>query len=129
MTLLPYLYFLMPCALIGISVYFQKGSPLYLKMLPVLLVINLVVEIIGQSVARQYGSNTTLFNFYMVFVVTSHMFMLREMVVGKMAKKVVFVLLWLYPPVCFVNIFFIQGLSTWQSYSYLIGNLIIVGLT
>jgi hypothetical protein len=129
MTLLPYLYFLMPCALIGISVYFQKGSPLYLKLLPVLLVINLIVEVIGQRIAKQYGTNIPLFNFYMVFVVTAHMFMLREMVVEKMAKKIVFVLLWLYPPICLVNIFFIQGLSNWQSYSYLIGNLIIVGLT
>jgi hypothetical protein len=129
MNLLPYLYFLIPCALIGISVYFQKGSPLYLRLLPILLAINFIVEIIGQWVVIKYGTNITMFNFYMVFVVTAHLFMLREMMVGKMARKVVYVLFWLYPPICFVNIFFVQGLYDWQSYSYLIGNLLIVGLT
>jgi len=129
MDLLPYLYFLIPCILIGISVYFQKGSPLFLKLLPVLLIINFVVEIIGQWVARKYGTNTTMFNFYMPFLVTAHMFLLREMVVGKMVRKIVLNLLWLYPLICLVNIFFIQGLNDWQSYSYLIGNLIVVGLT
>ena len=129
MNLLPYLYFLIPCALIAISVYFQKGSPLYLKLLPLLLAINFIVEIMGQWIAKEYGTNITLFNFYMVFVVTAHMFMLREMVVGKMVRRIVYSLLWLYPAICFVNILFVQGLNDWQSYSYLIGNLLIVGLT
>jgi len=102
---------------------------LYLKLLPILLAINFIVEIMGQWVAAKYGTNIILFNFYMVFVVTAHMFMLREMLVEKKARKVVYVILWVYPPICFVNIFFVQGLYDWQSYSYLIGNLLIVGLT
>jgi hypothetical protein len=65
----------------------------------------------------------------MSFVVTAHLFMLREMVVGKLVKKIVFVLLWIYPPICLANIFFIQGIGNWQSYSYLIGNVMVVGLT
>src|SRR5688500_8017137 len=118
MNLPLYIYFLIPCIFIGITVYFQKASPLYLRILPVLLIINLFVEIFGQWLAREYGTNITMFNFYMVFVVTAHMFMLREMLVEKMARKVVYVLLWLYPPICLYNIFFVQGLSDWQSYSY-----------
>jgi hypothetical protein len=129
MSLPLYIYFLVPCIFIGISVYFQKSSPLYLRILPVLLIINLVVEIFGQWLARKYGSNTTMFNFYMALLVTAHLFLLREMVVGKLVKKIVLQLLWLYPLICIVNIIFIQGISNWQSYSYLIGNLIIVGLT
>src|SRR5688500_6655835 len=111
-------YFLILCIFIGISVYFQKGSPMYLRLLPVLLVINLGVEIFGQWVVKKYGSNIPMFNFYMALLVTAHMFQLREMVVGKLVKKIVFVLLWLYPVTCLVNIFFIQGLENWQSYSY-----------
>jgi hypothetical protein len=129
MSLPFYIYFLIPCIIIGLSVYFQKSSPLYLRILPVLLIINVFVEIFGQWLARKYGTNITMFNFYMVFVVTAHMFMLREMLVEKMARKIVYALLWVYPPICLVNILFVQGLSNWQSYTYLIGNLIIVGLT
>lgn len=129
MSLPLYIYFLIPCIFIGISVYFQKASPLYLRILPVLLIINLFVEIFGQWLAREYGSNTTMFNFYMALLVTAHLFLLREMVVGKLVKKIVLQLLWLYPLICIVNIIFVQGISNWQSYSYLIGNLIIVGLT
>lgn len=122
-------YILILCIFIGISVYFQKGSPLYLRLLPVLLVINLGVEIFGQWLVRKYGTNIPMFNFYMAFLVTAHIFMLREMVVGKMVKKIVFVILWLYPLICLANIIFVQGIGNWQSYSYLIGNVIVVSLT
>lgn len=129
MSLPFYIYFLVPCILIGITVYFQPSSPLYLRILPVLLIINLFVEIFGLWVLEQYGNNIILFNFYMALLVTAHMFLLREMVVGKLVKKIVFVLLWIYPVICLMNIFFIQGLENWQSYSYLIGNVIVVSLT
>lgn len=124
-----YIYFLVPCIIIGISVYFQPSSPLYLRILPVLLIINLFVELSGRWVASKYDSNVPMYNFYMAFLVTAHMFLLREMVVGKLAKKIVYALLWLYPLICLVNIFFIQGIKNWQSYSYLIGNVIVVSLT
>lgn len=129
MSLPFYIYFLVPCIVIGISVYFQKVSPLYLRILPILLIINLFVEIFGQWLVIEYGTNIPMFNFYMALLVTMHMFLLREMVVGKLVKKIVFVLLWVYPLICLANIFFIQGIFNWQSYSYLIGNVIVVSLT
>jgi hypothetical protein len=128
MSLPLYIYFLIPCIFIGISVYFQKFSPLYLRTLPVLLIINLFVEIFGQWLARKYGTNIVMFNFYMALLVTAHMFLLREMVVGKFIKLIVLNLLWLYPLICIYNILFIQGIQQWHSYSYGIGNVLIVGL-
>lgn len=129
MNLPLYIYFLIPCIVIGISVYFQKSPPLYLRMLPILLIINLFVEIFGQWLARKYETNITMLNFYMALLVTAHMFLLREMVVGKTIKLIVLYFLWIYPLICVYNIFFIQGLLHWHSYSYGIGNLLIVGLT
>lgn len=128
MSLPLYIYFLIPCIFIGISVYFQKATPLYLKLFPLLLILNLIVEIFGQWVVRKYGTNITMFNFYMAFLVTAHMYLLREIVVGKLIKKIVLHLLWIYPVICVVNILFIQGPEYWHSYSYGIGNLLIVGL-
>jgi hypothetical protein len=122
-------YFLIICIVIGISVYFQKGSPLYLRILPILLILNLFVEIFGQWLVMKYDTNIPMFNFYMALLVTVHMFLLREMVVGKLVKKIVYALLWVYPLICLANIIFIQGVFNWQSYSYLIGNVIVVSLT
>ena len=94
-----------------------------------LLAINLVVEIAGQWVVNKYGSNLTMFIFYMAFLLTAHMFLLREMIVGRVAKRIVLYVLWIYPLICLVNMFFVQGMHRWQSYSYCIGNILIVGLS
>lgn len=128
MNLPLYLYFLIPCILAGVSVYFQKSSPLYLRLFPVLLTINLILEIVGQWVLKEFGTNVTLFNFYMAFELTAHLLLLREMVVGRTIKRIVFYLVLIYPVICIINIFFIQGLGNWHSISYGIGNILIVGL-
>ena len=124
-----YLYFLFPCIIVGISVYFQKSAPLYLKLLPILLTINLIAEIVGMWLAQQYGTNVAMFNFYTSFELTFYLFLLRDMVVGKTIRLILLHLLWLYPLYCVINIVFIQGMEGWHSYSYGIGNLLIVGVS
>lgn len=129
MSLPLFIYFLIPCILAGFTVYFQKGSPLYLKLFPVLLVIMLLVEIAGQYVVRQFGTNVPLYNFYTSFELTFFLYLLREMMQGKVIKLVILILVILYPLYCLANIFFIQGVGKWHSNSYVIGNLLIVGLS
>jgi hypothetical protein len=129
MSLPLFIYFLIPCILAGITVYFQKNTPLYLKLFPVLLIIMLLVEIAGQWVVREFGSNVTLYNFYTAFELTFFLFLLREMMQGKMVKLIILILLLLYPLFCLINIIFVQGINKWHSNSYVIGNLLIVGLS
>jgi hypothetical protein len=122
-----YIYFLIPCFLLGITVYFQHTAPLYLKLFPILLAINLTVEIGGQWVAFRFGSNVTLFNFYTAFELSFFLFMLREMIVNPRLKRVILILIWGYPLFCIINILFIQKPGNWHSISYGIGNILVVG--
>lgn len=127
MNLPIYIYFLIPCILSGVTVYFQPNAPFYLKLFPVLLVLNIIVEVLSPWMVIRFGSSVELFNFYTAFELSCYIFILREIIVGPIARKIALHLIWIYPLFCIINIFFVQGLHSWHSLSYSIGNLLIVG--
>lgn len=118
--------FLIVSLLAGITVYFRNQSSLYLKLFPVFLLLSGIVQVIGIVWASAGTHNTALYNFNSVFEFSFFLFVLMEIVRRKPAKRILLVLLFLYPVMALVNIIYIQGPDNWNSMSYAVGSLLVV---
>lgn len=121
-----YIYFLIFSMLAGITLYFQRSVPLYLKLLPFFLLISIGVEYVGFWMYRRFGSSVPLYNFYIVFNFCFFLFVLREIISDRNFKKISLFAILTYGGLALLNIFYIQGLEVWNSMSYSLGCLLIV---
>jgi len=122
-----YVYFLILSALAGITVYFQRPIPLYLRLLSFFLLITIIVEFVGNWMLRKFGSSVPLYNFYIVFNFVFFLYVLREIISDRGFRRVALFAIIAYQLFTLANIFFIQGLHLWNSMSYSLGCLLIVG--
>ncbi|HEV3250636.1 MAG TPA: hypothetical protein VGZ71_06770 [Puia sp.] len=60
---------------------------------------------------------------------TFYFWVLQHIIRNSVAKKIIFHLVWVFPLFSFMNVFFIQGLNTFNTITYSLGSLIIVILT
>jgi hypothetical protein len=121
-----YIYFLILSAIVGISVYFQRPAPLYMKLFPFFLIITIAVEFVGMWMFREYGSNMALYNFYIVVNFCFFQFVLRDIISDPIFKRISLYAILLYGLLAFANIFYGQGLNVWNSVSYAMGSLLVV---
>jgi hypothetical protein len=115
--------------LASLTTYFRKGTRLFLKIFPFFLFVTLIVEIVGQYLSDHKRNNTLLYNFFGVFEFTFYFWILRLIIRNAVAKKIIFHLLWIYPIISLVNIFFIQKLNIFGTITYSLGCLFIVVIT
>ena len=121
-----FFYFLIFSILAGISVYFRKAEPLYLKLLPIFLAMTIVVEYVGHWMYWRFGTSTPLYNFNIVFNFTFYLYVLREIISDKTFKRISLATIIGYLLYTMINMFYIQGLDVWNSMSYSLGCLLIV---
>jgi hypothetical protein len=121
-----YIWFLIFSILVGVMLFFQHGVPLYLKLLPLFLLITLGVEFAGFWMFRHYGSNMALYNFYLVFNFCFFLFVLRAIISDPFFKKLGLIVILTYGALAVFNLFYFQKLHTWNSITYSLGSLLIV---
>jgi hypothetical protein len=121
-----YIYFSIFSILAGTTLYFQHAVPLYLKLIPVFLLISIGVEYVGFWMFRTYGSSVQLFNFYIVFNICFFVYVLREIITNRIFKKVALFAMVAYALMALTNIVYIQGIYVWNSMSFSLGCLLIV---
>lgn len=115
------------CLLASITVYFQPGSELYLKLFPVFLFITNVVQDIGLFLSMHNEANVVLYNIFSIIELFFYFFTLREIIRNNKMKKVILYILCIYPLFELVYIFLIKGTSNFHSISYALGVLLVVG--
>jgi len=126
-----YLFYIIPTAagiafLVSLTVFFQPAKERYLKYFSFFLLASWLMEILGGYLALAKINNIMLNNIYTMLVVTFELWLVREIIYKKMAKKVLFYVVVCYPLVCLLNIFFIQH-GDFHTTSYSFGCLLIVG--
>lgn len=124
------LFLLAICISIIAGIIFNvKNKPaLYLKLLPVCLFIDLVVEIIGYVRSFHQEHNVELYNIFNCIEISFFIWMIREIIRGKTAKKSILFVVVIFPIGSLINTFFIQGLDSFSSLNVALGSLIIVVL-
>jgi hypothetical protein len=110
----------------GFTVYFQRQIPLYLKLFPIYLLVCATVELLAPWMRKNTGSNVPLYNFYMVFNFSFLLFVLREIIVEKLFKKVILFSIIVFVLFSLANIIYVQKPVIWNSMSYALGALLVV---
>ncbi len=114
------------CLLASITIYFQPGSELYLKIFPVYLFVTNIVQYVGEFLATHNKANTFIYNTFSILEFVFDFFILYQTIRNRQMKRVILSVLWLYPLFAIFNISFIQETSSFHSLSYAVGALLVV---
>jgi hypothetical protein len=117
-----YLTVLVISLLSSITVYFQINAPRYLRFFLYLLATTLAVEM----TARYLNPNTPLYNLYTVFEFVFYFAVLEAVITSRRVKNRIRLLIWVYPSLALINIFFVQRIYTFHSITYALGSLLIL---
>ncbi len=124
-----YIFIILADVFIGFYGLFKKRfSFLYLKLFPFFLLISLTAELIGIYfiyVLKRH-SNLFIYNPFSAFEFVFYIWLLRAIIRNKLVKKILIVLLVLYPIGAGINIYFFQGINGFHSITYAVGCLLII---
>ncbi len=119
--------FLFICLLASVTIYFHPGSPLYLRLFPVYLLIGLIGNTIISYLGIHHTNNLWLANGLTLLESVFYFFILREIIKNKKVKEVILHIMWIYPLLALFNMFFIQR-STFHSMTYALSCLLLTGI-
>jgi len=125
MSFTPDFYFFFICFFVSLTVYFQKGSELYLRLMPVYMGIAIAVQFYGTYLAHHHQHNVRLYNLFSIAEFTFLFYVLRTMILSKRMRNFILVALIVFPLAGLLNIFYYQT-DSYHSISYTIGCLLIV---
>jgi hypothetical protein len=126
-----YLFYIVPIAsavvfLASLTIFFQPAGERYLKYFSFFLFINLLFDIATNYTARYSIYNAFLNNMDTVLVISLELYLLRQIIAGRRAKKVFLYICLLYPVVALLNIFLVQRFGNFHTMTYSLGSLLIV---
>jgi hypothetical protein len=126
-----YLFFLPPIAsaiafFSSLTSFFRPAAERYLKYFSIFLFFNLLLDIATAYTAYYHIDNVFLNNVSFVLVISCELLLLREIVHGKKAKKVILGFVVAYPMISLINFLLVQVPSAFQSRTYAFGCLLIV---
>jgi hypothetical protein len=129
MIQLGYIIFIAISFLVSLTIYFQPDTRLYLRLFPLFLLLTLAIEIISYylSIYTKLGTDTVtgMYNFFTSFEFLFYMYVIREIIQSKRAKKIVLYISGLYLLLVILNFLFIQKISSFNSLTYALGCLLI----
>ena len=111
---------------VSLSNYFSKNAPLYLRLFPVFLFLVLLCEYEGYLMAHRHQNNLYLYNIIIIVEFLFYMFFFYSAYRVSVAKKAVMVLMVIYLIGALINIFFIQGMKVFHTYTFMIGCLLVI---
>jgi hypothetical protein len=114
--------------LAGLIVYFQPDTDVYLRLFPIFLLLTEIVILIATYLSGQNGNNIILYNFFGSFEFCFYFFILYRIIQKRLAKQIIFYILCIYPLLALINIFFIQGLTSFHSITYGLGCILIISI-
>jgi len=119
-------YIIFAIFLISFLVFFQKSTPIYLKLFPVYFFGALVMGLWEEWVARHGKYNTGLQNVWGIVEFCFYFFVLHEIIVNKKIKRLIVFVSVLFAVFAFSNIFLIKHKVGFNPVNFTIGCLITV---
>lgn len=117
-----YLVLLLICAVTGF--YCTRGinkNFLPVKLLPWFLLLTFINEIIAFVWSIKYGANHWVYNIYLVIEVSFYSYLLRWMIANRRMRKLLTIILIVYPLLATLNISFIQGIGRMNFLNFFTG--------
>jgi hypothetical protein len=116
------------CAIIGLITW-HRNREMYLKVLPVFLLLDFTIESIGWWLSSRHESNILLYSIFNVLALNFYLFILYNVLRTTMAKKVVTIVMIFFSLFAIGNFVFYQGLEEYHSLTYSVGSLCIVAVS
>jgi hypothetical protein len=130
-----YLFYISPIAaliafLASLTIFFQPAprEP-YLKYFSAFLFVNFFMDAITDILAMNNVNNVFFGNLVQMFVISFQLYLVREIVHGRKAKKVFLYFLFSYLLLSLMNFFLIQKITVFNTMTLSIGSLLIVSAT
>jgi hypothetical protein len=115
--------------LAGLSVYFQKGSPAYLRLFPVFLIVTLFFNAYGLYLSLHGYHNVGIFNAYNLISTSFFLYVLRSNIVNHRIRKIVIWTLILFVSFAIWNAIFWQKMENFNNVTFALGSLFIVAFS
>ena len=124
-----YIWLILSGSIAGAIVYFRKETPVFLRALPVYLLITFIVEYIGQWMNDNGIVTVTLYNIFTTIEFIFYFWMLHYIIKNRFAKKLLLHSLWLYPLLVILNKLFLQQGLQFHTITFSLGGILIVMAT
>ncbi|HLI92695.1 MAG TPA: hypothetical protein VKU83_03775 [Puia sp.] len=126
-----YLFYFSPiaeaiCFLFSLTIFFQPGAERYLKYFSGFLFVNLLLDVSTAYTALNHINNVFVNNLVSLVVISFELYLIREIISGKNAKRIFLYIFLPYPVVTILNIFFWQQVVNFHTMTYSLGALLIV---
>jgi hypothetical protein len=120
------LIFLIVCLLASFTSFFQKPSPLYLRIFPFYFIVTVLVQQIGNYLSQHSIPNAVLYNIYSMAEFPFYFFVLWCIIQNKRVKKAILFILILYSLTAALNLIYFKQGGTFHTVNYGIGCSLIV---
>ena len=126
-----YLFYIIPISaavpfLASLSVFFEPDAERYMKYFSCFLFVNFLLEAANSYTAYYRINNIFLNNIDSLLVISFQLYLLREIIAGRKAKRIFLYVFLLYPLVDILNIFLVQRYGNFHTMTYSLGSLLIV---
>jgi hypothetical protein len=111
---------------VSLAVFAQDHTDIYLKLFPFFLLLTDIVICITFYLYEHHDTTTVLLNFFTSFEFCFYFFVLYRIINRKLAKRIIFYILCIYPLIALINIFFVQGIRSFHSVTYALGCFLVV---
>jgi hypothetical protein len=112
-------------AAFSLFLYGQANVEKYLRYFPPFLFFVLAIELIGAFLQSRHQNNTLLYNLYSILEFEFYLYFYFQLILSDSARKGIRVALIVFPLICLVDIFLIQGQHTFHTYTFTLGSVII----
>jgi hypothetical protein len=120
-------FFIVVIALLAsLVLYRQSPSDIYLRLFPVFLFIETILLGISSYLAYLHIPNTPWFNLLTIYEYCFYFFVLYRIIRQPIVRKCALNLIWIYPLIAGLNIFFMQKARSFHTITYSLGGLLVV---
>lgn len=103
-----YLLFILGAFLASFSLYSQKNIPRHLFVFPIYLMVTFSIEAWCMWLYYNGGTNVLVYNIFTAAEIVFYMWMFKGIIVNVLVKKILNVLLFVYPLLFLLNTLFVQ---------------------
>ncbi len=98
----------------------RKESPLYLRLFPYFLTLTFLIELIGQYFQERGIHNVIIYNIYSPIQFSFLTYFFAQVIPNRVIQKIIWRTGFIIPLTCILNMFFLQGLHVFNTYTFLL---------
>ncbi len=110
-----------------LSLTVKKNRP-KLKFFPFLLLVTFIFEMVGLYMSRSNQHNVWVYNFLTFFEFGFYLLFLNAVIKDFYKRNLIFYIIIFYLVLTFLNIIFVQGITQFHTYTYILGCLLTAAL-